>query len=256
MISRNKSLLLLTGASTCICFLAAHAAPESIGLSGTMPTLKSVQIENDHIHDYTFATAPTDWHAQSGTWEITNRWDCSPGWSWFGGRSEEVAAIWNKRKFSGDLSIQFYFAFKMGLTGIPAWTSHPSDMALSFCGDGENLSSGYTFLIGADNNSHSMLMKGTQIVADSTAEAALLPRLTDSDLLEDLTQEHQHWWSAKINKIGPRVECWLDNKLLFSYYDSKPLNAGQIALWTYNNGILLSRVQIFYENELSAQKQK
>ena len=242
--------IIIMVASTCACDTVAQAAPESIGLSGTMPLLSSVQIENAHVHDYTFASAPTDWHVQSGVWEITNRWECSPGWSWFGGRSEEVAAIWNKRKFSGDVSVQFYFAFKMGLAGTPAWKSHPSDVALSFCGDGQNLSSGYTFIIGADNNSHSILMKGTQIVADSQIGKAILPRMTDSDLLEDFNQEHHHWWAAKVNKIGPRVECWLDNELLFSYFDPQPLNLGQIALWTYNNGIVLSRVQIFFENEL------
>jgi hypothetical protein len=38
--------------------------------------------------------------------------------------------------------------------------------------------------------------------------------------------------------------------LLFTYDDPKPLDAGQIALWTYNNGMMLSRVSVFYENEI------
>ncbi len=237
-------------ASTCAMTGAAHAGPESIGMTGTMPALSTVEIQNAHVRDYTFATAPTDWRVQSGVWEMTNRWSCSPGWSWFGGRSEEVAAIWNKRKYSGDVSVQMYFAFKMGLAGTPAWNYHPSDVALSLCGDGQNLSSGYTFIVGADNNSHSILMKGDQKVAESSDASALLPKLTDSSLQGDLNQVHRRWWYIKVNKIGPRVECWLDNKLLFSYNDPKPLDMGQIALWTYNNGIMLSRVQVFYEKEL------
>ena len=38
--------------------------------------------------------------------------------------------------------------------------------------------------------------------------------------------------------------------MLFAYDDPNPIDAGQIALWTYNNGIMLSRVQIFHENEV------
>ena len=94
-------------------------------------------------------------------------------------------------------------------------------------------------------------MKGDQKVAESSAATALLPKLTDSSLQEDLSTVHRRWWYLKVNKIGPRVECWLDNKMLFTYNDPKPLDMGQIALWTYNNGIMLSRVQVFYEKELS-----
>lgn len=249
----NKTVLkrALMAASTCGALtVAAQAAPETIGMQGTMPDLGSVQIENAHVRDYTFASAPTDWRVQSGVWEMTNRWSCSPGWSWFGGRSEEIAAVWNKRKFSGDMSVQFYFAFKMGLAGTPAWNYHPSDVALTFYGDGKNLSSGYSFIVGADNNSRSVLMKGDKMLAESRDESALLPKLTDGN--PDMNNLHRRWWYVKVNKIGPRVECWLDNKLLFSYNDPRPLDMGQIALWTYNNGIMLSRVQVFYENEVNS----
>jgi len=228
----------------------ARAAPETIGLRGTMPNLESVQIDNANVYDYTFASAPTDWRVASGVWEMTNRWNCSPGWSWFGGRSEEIAAVWNKRKFSGDMSVQFYFAFKMGLTGTPAWYYHPSDVAISLMGDGKNLSSGYSFIIGADNNTRSVLMKGDKIVAQSNDTAALLPAMTDG--MPDMNSLHRRWWYVRVNKVGPRVECWLDNNLLFAYNDTQPLDAGQFALWTYNNGIMLSRVQVFYENEVQS----
>jgi hypothetical protein len=229
---------------------SVQAAPEVIGMRGTMPELSTVQIENAHVRDYTFASAPTDWRVASGVWEMTNRWSCSPGWSWFGGRSDEVAAVWNKRKFEGDVSIHFYFAFKMGLSGTPAWYYHPADVAVSFAGDGKNLSSGYTFIVGADNNSRSILMKGAKVVAESNAANALLPAMTDG--MPDMNTLHRRWWFVKVNKIGPRVECWLDNNLLFAYNDPKPLDAGQFALWTYNNGIMLSRVQVFYEKEATA----
>ncbi len=223
-------------------------APHAIGFEGAMPSLQDVEVQSNNVYDYTFTTAPADWRVQSGVWEMTNRWVCSPGWSWFGGRSEEVASIWNKRKFSGDFSVQFYFAFKMGLTGTPTWKYRPSDVAISFCGDGHNLGSGYSLVLGADDNSHSVLMRRGQKVADSAKPEAILPSLVDGE--PPMEQLHRHWWYVKVNRVGKRIECWLDNKLLFTYDDPQPIDAGQIALWTYDNGIMLSRVQVFYENEV------
>lgn len=226
----------------------ATAGPQTVAMSGAVPDLKNVEINTGNVYDYTFASAPTDWWVQSGVWEMTNRWSCSPQWSWFGGRSEEIASVWNKRKFSGDMSVQFYFAFKMGLTGTPRWNYHPSDVALSFFGDGKNLGSGYSLIIGADGNKRSVLMKGDKVVAQSDAKPALLPVLADGQ--PSMNDLHRHWWYVRVNKIGSRIECYLDNELFLTYDDAAPLDAGQIALWTYNNGIMLSRVQIYYEQEL------
>lgn len=224
------------------------AGPQTIGLSGVMPELKNIEVNTGNVYDYTFASAPTDWWVQSGVWEMTNRWSCSPGWSWFGGRSEETAAVWNKRKFSGDMSVQFYFAFKMGLTGTPRWHYRPSDVALSFYGDGKNLGSGYSLILGADGNKQTVLLKGDKVVAKTKETAGLLPILADGQpAMNDL---HRHWWYVRINKVGSRVECYLDNELILTYDDPAPLDAGQIALWTYNNGIMVSRVQIYYEQEM------
>lgn len=245
----SRRVLTCLSAVTCLTAGVAHAdAPSAIGFQGEMPALHDVDVRSSNVYDYTFTSAPTDWRVQAGVWEMTNRWSCSPGWSWFGGRSEEIAAVWNKRKFSGDFSVQFYFAFKMGLTGTTTWKYRPSDVAVSFCGDGKNLGSGYSFVIGANENSHSVLMKQGKMVAQSVSPDAILPSMVDGEPAMELL--HRHWWYVKVNKVGNRVECWLDNKLLFTYNDPKPLDAGQIALWTYNNGIMLSRVQVFYENEI------
>ncbi|MDQ3814265.1 MAG: hypothetical protein M3347_09985 [Armatimonadota bacterium] len=230
-----------------------RAEPQLIGLGGALPDFKTVEVENGHVYDYTFASAPTDWRIQSGIWEMTNRWSCSPQWSWFGGRSEEVASVWNKRRFQGDISVQFYFAFKMGLAGTSAWHYHPHDIAVTISGDGKNLGSGYTFIAGADDNTRSVLMRAGKVVREARDPQALLPRYADGNPdagHADYAVLHRHWWYVRINKIGPRVECWLDNKLLFTYHDSQPLDLGHIALWTYNNGMMLSRVQIYYEQEL------
>lgn len=235
---------------------AAPLSSQSIGFRGVTPNLDAVAVSSPHVYDYTFASAPTDWRVQSGTWEMTNRWSCSPGWSWFGGWSDEVAAIWNKRKFSGDVSVQFYFAFKMESsgtinrnTGQYRWWEYPADAGITIGGDGTNLSSGYSFVIGANDNQHTILMRGDKVVADTAAPENLLAGYEDGTQEMD-ARVHRRWWYARIDKIGPRVLCYLDNRLLFSYTDPKPLDTGHIALWTYKNGIMLSRVQVYYANEV------
>lgn len=235
---------------------------QTIGISGAVPKLDDIAVTSPHVYDYTFSSAPTDWRIQSGIWAMTNRWSCAPGWSWFGGWSDEVAAIWNKRKFSGDVSVQFYFGFKMEssgtfnrFTGEYRWWEYPADAGITIGGDGTNLSSGYSFVIGANDNQHTMLMRGSEVVADTRAPEALLSDYVDGT--EDMDNRvHRRWWYARIDKIGSRVLCYLDNKLLFSYDDPEPLGAGKIALWTYKNGIMLSRVQIYYQQEISAKYQR
>lgn len=228
--------------------IAEETGPRTIGLAGQVPDLEKVEVQSGHVYDYTFTSAPTDWWVQSGIWEMTNRWSCSPGWSWFGGRSEEVAAIWNKRRFKGDLSAQFYFAFKMDLTGTANWMYHPSDVAVTINGDGKNLSTGYTLIVGADNNQKTVLLRNGKTVVETRDPDALLPALTDGQpAMNDL---HRHWWYVRLNKVGSRIEGWLDNKLVLTYTDPKPLDEGQMALWTFDNGIMLSRVQVYYEQEL------
>lgn len=235
----------------------AAPRPQAIGLAGSFPDFQSVAISSPHVYDYTFATAPTDWRVESGIWEMTNRWACSPGWSWFGGRSNEVAAIWNKHKFSGNMSVQFYFAFKMENSGTynPAnnqyrWWEYPADAAVTIGGNGTDLSSGYTFIVGADDNRHTIFKRGNELIGESTAPTALLPSYNDGVPAEMDRLIHRRWWYVRVDKIGSKVACYLDNKLIFTYDDPKPLDAGQVAIWTYNNGIMLSRVQIYYDKEI------
>ncbi len=220
----------------------------SIGFAGALPDLKSVGLETRHVYDYTFSSAPTDWKIASGVWEMTNRWSCSPGWSWFGGRSDETAAIWNKRKLAGDQSAQVYFAFKMGMTGVASWPEYPCDAALTILGDGKNLGSGYTFIAGADDNTRSILMKNGVIVASSSAPEAIMPRLTDGNPGNDAM--HRRWWFSRVDKVGSKISCYLDDKLVLTYDDKTPISSGQTAVWTYNNGLMLARVQLYYQQEI------
>ena len=223
-------------------------APPTLALSGASFDLKDVSVNSKHVYDYTFSTAPVDWRVAAGVWEMTNRWSCSPGWSWFGGRSDEVAAIWNKRKVGGDQSAQMYFAFKMGLN-VPQWPEYPSNVALTICGDGTNLGSGYVFIAGAKDNTCSLLMKDGEVVARSEKPDAILPRLTDGHPDNDTI--HRRWWYARLDKVGDTITASMDGKPVLTYTDKTPIDGGQTAIWTYNNGIMLARVQLYFERDLA-----
>ena len=241
-------ILTIAAGSALFATSPAFAAPaQTIGLSGVMPDLGSVQVDSSHVYDYTFASPPTDWWVQSGIWDMTNRWSCSPGWSWFGGRSQEVAAVWNKRHFSGDTSVQMYFAYKMGLSGTGRWPEYPNNAALTILGNGKDVGTGYTLIIGADNNTRSELMRNGEIVAQTTDADALLPSVTDGT--PPSNDVHRHWWYLRMNKVGAKIECYFENKLILTYTDPNPIESGQTAIWTYNNGIILSRVQIYFAHE-------
>ena len=302
-----KRFLLILFSLCCAAILRAdelpHLTPEA-AFSGGFSDVRSVYVRANRLYDYVFEKAPDDWQVQSGKWGMMDQQNAAPNESWFGGRSEEIAALWNKRPFSGDFSVQFYFAFQEGVYGSGnAWAAHPADVALSFCADGKNLGSGYSLILGADGNRHHVLMKQGKVIAESLAPELLFSSAIDgrpayrgfqgsfSKVTSSVTQEanlpaakpdakkeaakttsattsmsanrgfgsaprniqtqiQTHWWYAQVNKIGNRIECWLDEKLLFIYEDEQPLNTGQFALWTFNNGLVLSRAKVFYESEI------
>jgi hypothetical protein len=123
----------------------------------------ATDIYSDHVYDYTFSDAPTDWMMTGGLWETTSRWTCSPQWSWFGGHQEDgVAAVWNKRQFIGDITVEVYAAFKMGVAPATRNYRNPNDMNITICGDGANPSSGYSFIYGGELNSSTRIMKGAE----------------------------------------------------------------------------------------------
>jgi hypothetical protein len=95
-------------------------------------------------------------------------------------------------------------------------------------------------------------MRNGDIVAQTTDADALLPSVTDG--MPSSNEVHRHWWYLRMNKVGAKVDCYFENKLILSYTDPNPIQSGQTAIWTYDNGILLSRVQIYFAREDSPTK--
>ncbi len=216
--------------------------------AGTLPVdVGTVDLVSGNVYDYTFSSAPTDWLARSGLWAITNRWTCSPQWSWEGGfAAEGPAALWNKREFTGDVTVETYFGFKMGMGEVHSY-KNPTDLNISLCADGANLDSGYAFMVGAAGNTDSRIMRGSRVLGAGTSPQSLLPIFEDG--YPSTYDFHRKWWSVRVRKHGGKLELYLDERLVAEATDPAPLNLGRVALWTYDNGIIVSRVKIYYEGE-------
>jgi hypothetical protein len=220
----------------------------SLSVDGLALDVGQVDVLSHNVYDYTFTTAPTDWVPRSGTWKATNRWDCSPQWTWYGGYDTDgVAATWNKRQFLGDITVEIYSAMKMGV-GADRRYKNPNDMNLTFHADGANLDSGYSFILGGELNSCSRIMKGDRVLAETRDEAALFPIFED-EYPEDAYDFHRKWWALRARLSGNRLQFYKDEKLILQAEDPDPLPGGHVALWTMHNGIIVSRVKVHYEGE-------
>ncbi|MFP4250957.1 MAG: hypothetical protein ACLFU7_14950, partial [Armatimonadota bacterium] len=201
-----------------------------------------------HVYDYTFSDPPTDWLTAGGVWETTSRWTCSPQWSWLGGfKQDGIAAMWNKRQFTGDITVEAHVAFKMGVHPATRSYRNPNDMNITIFGDGANLSSGYSFIYGGELNSASRIMKGTQILAENRNPEALLPIFEDA--YPSTYEFHRKWWMLRVQKSGDRLTFWVDDVKVAEVTDPNPLETGRVAIWARDNGLIISRIKIYYEQE-------
>ncbi|MBI3920661.1 MAG: hypothetical protein HY318_04520 [Armatimonadetes bacterium] len=176
---------------------------------------------------------------------MTNRWSCSPGWSWYGGTSllnaqnqyAGVAGIWSKTNYSGDLSTRFYTGPKM--LPVPNTTTVLEQMMnfnLTLCGDGKDLRSGYAFLVAPGGADKAQLLRKGAVVAETNQ--LIMPR-----------EGHNRWLELTAEKIGKTVRLLFDGQPLLTYNDPDPLPGGYVGLWTENNGILVPRVTISYAEQ-------
>jgi hypothetical protein len=231
---------------------------------GADVNLHKVEIRNRNVHDYLFETAPTEWLARTGTWQVTNRWQCDPRWSWLGGGSDQVAQFWSKRAFYGDQTIEFFAALRMQELGGNRYP-HIGDLNLTFCGDGRNLDSGYQIIYAGWGNRWTRLLREGKAVAGS-GNAIIRGNF------------HRRWFHIKVRKRGDYIELYVDDELVRRYRDPKPvgrllrvsppgerwpgdrhveeskgrrqldLRGGRIALWTVDNQIMIARVRVYAEH--------
>ena len=221
---------------------AAPLAASRLGLRAAAVTLdlREAAVRSRNRYEYTFHIAPVDWRPQWGQWEIMNRWACSPQWSWFGGVSESLAVVWSKRRFAGDLVLDYYAAPKMD--AVPEnYVLRYRDMNATICGDGERLDSGYSFIICGWHNTRTVILRGDRVVAETT-QYQMPPQRTG----------HRQWFYVHVEKRGNRLSLSVDNQPLLTFVDPDPLPGQRVALWTQNNGMMVARAEFSYEREEDA----
>jgi hypothetical protein len=217
---------------------------ERIGLQWEAwpPLLEQVRIGSSNLRDYTFSSAPTDWRVDRGVWEITDRWKCFPGWSWFGGSRDRSPILWSKRAFQGDLTLEFYAAIQMDKRDAGGY-SHPSDINATLCGDGRNLSSGYSFIFAGWRNTQAQILRGTQPLATNPNGRFTDPTGSNPEGF------HHHWFYVRIDKRGSLLRLSVDDQEILRCQDANPLPGGRIAFWTYRNGLLIARARVWYQED-------
>jgi hypothetical protein len=211
--------------------------------AGGKPKIADVAYWSDNVLDYAFDSAPTDWWTGSGTWDVTNRWSCTPDWSWFGGTSPQPskgeylgkALIWCKRRFEGDVALDYFTGPKM-LDGANGRGSRErmQDFNAVLCGDGVDVDSGYAFLVAPGGSDEVKLLRLGKEVASSTD--FLMPRAG-----------HNRWTYLRAWKQGGHISLWFEGQLVLAYDDPDPLTGGYCGVWTQDNGILVPKVTIYHQ---------
>jgi hypothetical protein len=207
---------------------------------------QQADVVSPRIYDYTFSTAPADWMMELGDWRVRSRWSCTPSWNFMGGESPMAAVIWNKREFLGDLTVEAYMSYKMNVLGEGGYRNG-TDFNVSMCADGRNLFSGYCFIVGGWGNSWTRIMKGTQVLAETNAPSNKPVTLLDGS--PGSWAWHRRWWEVRTVKRGGDLYLFFDNALVLQAHDPDPLPGGRVALWTYDNGIMIPRVKLYYDRE-------
>ncbi|MDH7570717.1 MAG: hypothetical protein QHJ73_14145, partial [Armatimonadota bacterium] len=199
---------------------------------GFRPAISQLALWSANLRDYTFDTAPIDWWVGRGEWDVTNRWSCTPDWSWFGGFSEEIASIWHKQRLEGDVVLDFYAGPKMIVLNNQK-LERISDFNATLCGDGRYVESGYAFLVAPDGAGARLLRQG-RVVASN-------------DRFRPFAQNHNRWANVRVEKRGARLSLFFEGQLVLQYHDPEPLSGGYAAVWTRRNGMMLPRITLYFE---------
>ena len=189
-----------------------------------------------------FRKAPADWRIAAGLWDVTVRWECDPRWSFFSGRGgmfagadEKLAAIWHKRSFPADFTVEFTVGQKMARE-FGAYADYTRDFNVTVCADGRDLSSGYTCTFGGWHDTRTAILRQTEVVAE-----------TDAHLIPRSNSMHRQWFNIKVRRRAGLLSYVIDDETVLEYADPQPLTGGRIALWTYDNGFMISRFRVSAE---------
>ena len=202
---------------------------------------QAVRIRAGGVKTYSFKHAPADWCAVAGTWQVTNRWQCDPRWSFFSGvRPSGVACNWNKRRHGTNVSVEFFAGPKMDRSRGDKY-QYAADINAVICGGGRDIVDGYSFMFGGWNDKGSYILRGTQVLSENTS--VIIPRAGST---------HRRWFHVKLRKHNDTLALWVDGVEAGKATDPDPLNGDRFALWTWNNGIMVAQVRVSTDSDLTA----
>jgi len=190
--------------------------------------------------DYAFTSAPVDWHAARGKWEVAERWTCSPQWSFFAGQNDEFPLLWSRFALRGDWTLEAYLATPMDLT---RGERSPTDLNISV-GDGKNISSGYSFAFAAQNREKNIVWRQNQIAWQKPFE-----------LPPGAGETHQDWFYVRLERrqtlLGVRFKWSVNGKPVGEYEDLNEIKgANRLAFWTKNGALSIARVRLWHDGLL------
>lgn len=212
-----------------------------------------------------FRKAAVDWRSSNGLWEVSQRWQCDPRWSFFSGVSwnmvaaiseshkeikrakgernlagSNLAVVWSKYMCEGDMVVEFAVAVKMARER-GSYSSYAQDLNITICADGKDLTSGYTFVLGGWRGTKSAIVRREKVVA----------QIEHKPFGEDI---HRKWFLVRVEKRGGKLRYFVDDKLLLEYEDPQPIGGKHIAIWTRDNGIMIARLAICAERLLGKEE--
>jgi hypothetical protein len=203
-----------------------------VRLEGATLCYDDLLLERANVRTFTFSEAPSDWLVQRGTWEVTSRWTCSPGWTWLSGLSDRHAMAQSKWDVQGDVLLDTYVGPKMMQT--PQGRKEVlQEIRLGLCGRPGYLNAGYHFLIGAKGGAWTALQRNGLVVAE--APEFVVPQ----------GGVHNDWVQFTVRKRGTEVALLCRGQVVLSYTDPDPLPGGTVSLGAYDNGLMFPRVTVY-----------
>lgn len=203
------------------------------GRGNTNEWAEAVVIRAAGAETYPFKHAPAEWFPVRGVWEVTNRWQCDPRWSFYSGvQRGGVACNWNKVRHGPNVTVEFFAGPKMDQDRGRKY-EYAADINAVIAADGKDISSGYSFLFGGWDDRGSQIVRGTEIVGENRRIA--IPRESST---------HRRWFYVKLRKAGNQLSFWIDGSLVATYQDPKPLTGDRFGLWTWDNGIMVAQCRV------------
>jgi hypothetical protein len=213
-----------------------------IALLDAPPTSADVVIVSaERFQDYVFEASPTDWFAGKGIWNVTTRWPCSPAWTFYGGIGSENPVVWTKHGYNGDMVLEWFGALQSDNLDRIRYT-HPSDVNATICGNGRDVESGYSFVVGGWDNSKTAILRNGEVVAETSE--VVLPEANGREMTF-----HKGWSRIRVEKVGNHISFWYENRLILEYTDPEPLTGGRVGLWSFHNELVVGRVRLWYTDE-------